>query len=141
VAALGDAEVVAEERTWRLDARAGGPPSAGPLDRAPEAGDRPGQAGAYGDPRLVLGPVAAVPDVSGALRGSRLGSAWSLARRVRERDWEGCTIVRCDGDPAALVPGLLAAAGAAGYRWVVSPWSPDPGAAPETVHRRYRAPV
>jgi hypothetical protein len=136
VAALGEVEVVAEERTWRLPAAA--PPGAA----APEpSGPAPAQAGAYGDPRLVLGPVAAVPDLSGALRASRLSSAWGLARRVRERDWEGCTVVRCDGDPGERVPGLLAAAAAAGYRWVVSPWSPDPSAAPETVHRRYRAPV
>jgi hypothetical protein len=135
VRALGEVEVAEEQRSWRV-------PVAASSEAVPEpSGDAPGQAGSYGDPRLVLGPVAAVPDLSGALRGSRVSSAWGLARRVRERDWEGCTVVRCDGDPAELVPGLLAAAGAAGYRWVLSPWSPDPDAAPETVHRRYRSAV
>jgi hypothetical protein len=134
VEALGEVAVVAEDRTWRVPAVSGG--------AAPDpSGDAPGQAGSYGDPRLVLGPIAAVPDLSGALRGSRVSSAWALARRVRERDWDACTVVRCEGEPATLVPGLVAAAAAAGYRWVVSPWSPDPSARPETVHRRYRAPV
>jgi hypothetical protein len=134
VEALGEAEVAAEERTWRLPALGGG--------HAPEpSGAPPGQAGSYGDPRLVLGPVAAVPDLSGALRGSRVSSAWGLAKRVRERDWDACTVVRCEGDPAQLVPELVAAAAAAGYRWVISPWSPDPTAPAETVHRRYRAAV
>jgi hypothetical protein len=135
VDALGKVVVAVEERTWRLPVGPGGAVAPEP------SGPAPGQAGSYGAPRLVLGPSAAVPDLSGALRGSRVSSAWSLARRVRDRDWEGCTIVRCEGDPGELVPGLLAAAAAAGYRWVVSPWSPDPAAAPETVHRRYRAAV
>jgi hypothetical protein len=138
VEALGDAEVAAEERTWRISLSTG---TAAPPCAPEPSGDAPGQAGSYGDPRLVLGPIAAVPDLSGALRGSRVSSAWGLARRVRERDWEGCTVVRCNGDPAELVPGLLATARAAGYRWVVSPWSPDPDQPPETVHRRYRAGV
>jgi hypothetical protein len=46
--------------------------------------------------------------------------------------------VRCDGTPEVEVPALVAAAGRAGYSWVVAPWSPDAGARPETVHRRYR---
>jgi hypothetical protein len=124
-------EVVAEARTWRLPtADLGGEPVGG--------GDRPGQAGPHVDPRLVLGAVAAVPDLSDHLRTSGLRGAWALARRVRQGDFEGCTVVRCAGDPAALVPALLTAAARAGYAWVVSPWSPDPGAPPETVHRTYR---
>ena len=124
-------EVAAEARTWRV-------PTAD-LGREPVAGgDRPGQAGPHVDPRLVLGAVAAVPDLSEHLRTSGLRGAWALARRVRQGDFEGCTVVRCAGDPATLVPDLLTAAARAGYAWVVSPWAPDPGAAPETVHRTYR---
>jgi hypothetical protein len=82
--------------------------------------------------------VAAVPDLSHALRTTGLRGAWALARRVRAGAWEGCTIVRCDGDPATLVPGLVSVAARAGYRWVVSPWSADADAPPETVHRTYR---
>jgi hypothetical protein len=124
-------EVAGESATWRLAASELGP------ERAP-VGDLPGQAGTYADPRLVLEGVAAVPDLSGALRTSGLGAAWGLARRAREGAWEGCTVVRCDDDPALAVPALVAAAGRAGYSWVVAPWSPDPGAPPESVHRTYR---
>ena len=81
--------------------------------------------------------TAAVPDVSGALRGASLRGAWRLARRVREASWSTATIVRVDGDPAAAVPALLTAAARAGYQDVISPWSPDPDAPPETVHRVY----
>lgn len=125
--------VVGEAATWRLPAEDGGheaaPAPAGPL---------PGQAGPHADRRLVLGPVAAVPDLSEALRTTGLRGAWGLARRVREGAWEGCTVVRCDGDPAELVPRLVTAAARAGYRWVVAPWSPDGTAPPETRHRTYR---
>jgi hypothetical protein len=113
----------------------------GPVPAAVEVRDAtrlPGQAGRYVDRRLVLESVAAVPDVSGALRGSGVGSAWALARRARDAEWEGCTVVRCEGDAEDVVPGLLRAAAAAGYRWAVAPWSPDPATPPETVHRRYR---
>jgi hypothetical protein len=127
---LGFAKV-ADEPTWRLPMTEVGP-------ELPLGGPRPGQAGSYADPRLVLEGIAAVPDLSGALRTSRLRGAWGLARRAREGDWEGCTVVRCSADPAVAVPALVAAAGRAGYRWVVAPWSPDPGASPETVHRTYR---
>jgi hypothetical protein len=130
--------------TWRLDLAAARAEAAvsGPSPSEPdEPGDereQPGQAGPYGDPRLALGPVAAVPDVADAMRSAGLRSAWALARRARVGDWEGATVVRCDGDPASLVPRLAAAARAAGYRWLVAPWSPDPRAEPEAVHRTYR---
>jgi hypothetical protein len=117
--------------TWRLPAE--------DLGVEPEpGGPTPGQAGPHADPRLVLDAIAAVPDLSDHLRSSGLRGAWSLARRVREGDWDGCTVVRCAGEPARLVPVLLTAAARAGYAWVVAPWSPDPGAPPETTHRTYR---
>ena len=123
--------VVAEVPMWRIPARDLGAAAA-------RGGPVPGQAGPHADPRLVLADVAAVPDLSASLRSSRLRGAWALARRVRDGDWEGCTVVRCPGEPAAAVPALVTAASEAGYRWVVAPWSPEPGAAPETVHRTYR---
>jgi hypothetical protein len=135
-----------DQPTWRLDlatvppeATVPGASPGEPEERDPgDPQEDPGQAGPYGDPRLALGPVAAVPDVADAMRSAGVRSAWSLARRARVGDWEGATVVRCDGEPASLVPPLAAAARAAGYRWLVAPWSPDPGARPEAVHRTYR---
>ena len=124
-------EAVGDTATWRLRTTEVGP-------ERPTSQDAPGQAGTYVDRRLVLEGIAAVPDLSAALRTSGLGAAWGLARRVREGSWEGCTVVRCEDDPALAVPALVAAAGRAGYRWVVAPWSPDAAAPPETVHRTYR---
>jgi hypothetical protein len=124
-------EAVAERTTWRLRASEVGP-------EAPTGDDPPGQAGAYADPRLVLERIAAVPDLSAALRATSLRSAWGLARQARLGDWDGCTVVRCSGSPEVEVSALVAAAGRAGYSWVVAPWSPDPAAPPETVHRTYR---
>jgi hypothetical protein len=124
--------------TWRLDLD--GAEVAGHAGQ-PEAGspvEAPGHAGPCGDPRLVLPGIAAVPDVAGALRTAGLRSAWSLARRARARAWEVATVVRCDGHPGVLVPGLLHAAVAAGYRQVVAPWTPVDGGPPEAVHRTYR---
>jgi hypothetical protein len=46
--------------------------------------------------------------------------------------------VRWTVDPSVAVPRVQAAAGAAGYRWVIAPWSPEPDAPPETVHRVVR---
>lgn len=133
--ALGFERAAALPR-WRL-ATAGGP---GPVATQPQAtvDDPPGQAARHGDPRLVLSGIAAVPDLSAALRSVTLRGAWGLARRVREGRWDVCTVVRCTDPPAVAVPALRAAAAAAGYREVVAPWSPDPGAPPETVHRTYR---
>jgi hypothetical protein len=114
-------------RTWRLPAE--GTPTLAASDLVPA----PPLVGPYADRRLLLGApgaaIAAVPDLSVAR-----GSAWQLARRAKRGEWEGCTVVECDGDPAQLVPALQAAAGAAGYQWVVAPWSPDPAAEPETEH-------
>jgi hypothetical protein len=121
---------VEDRPTWRLPAGTGTSP--------PPSGDPPPHSGRYGDRRLALGGVAAVPDIAGPLRDAGPRSAWSLAKRAKARDWEGCTIVRCDGDPSVLVPQIQRAAGAAGYEWVIAPWSPDPAGPPETVHRLYR---
>jgi hypothetical protein len=115
---------------WRLPAEDTGPPRAA-------GGDAPGHAGKHHDPRLVLEGIAAVPDLSGALRGATIRGAWDLARRVRKGGWDTATIVRIDDDPAEVVPALCGAAARAGYRWVISPWSPDPDADPETVHAVY----
>ncbi len=124
-------EPVADVRTWRLPTTEEG---AGP----PLAADAPGHAGPHGDPRLVLVGIAAVPDLSAALRNATLRGARALAKRARAGDWTTATVVRCDDDPAIAVPALLAAAGRAGYEHVIAPWSPDPEAPPETVHRTYR---
>ena len=130
----GDATVIEESRSWRIAL-------AGPTDDSAPPADRPapGQAGSYADQRLVLDGIAAVPDVSSMLRGAGLGSAWSQARKVRRAEWEGCTVVRCHGDPTVLVPQVAAAAAAAGYAWAVVPWWHE--GAPDTVHRRWSAPL
>lgn len=100
----------------------------------PLADDAPPHAGGYADPALVLDGIAAVPDVSATLARASLRSAWAVARKARSRSFDTAVCVRCDGDPSVLVPRLQAAAGAAGYRWVVVPWAP-PGTPPETTHR------
>ena len=89
-------------------------------------------AGPYADQGLVLDRIAAVPDLAPGLRDAR-----GFARRARRAEWDTAVVVRVDGPPADLVPALVAAAGAAGYRWVLSPWTPDPGSPPETVHAVY----
>ena len=126
--------VLDEQRTWRvLPGQVGGTPVPG--------GPVPAQAGPYADPRLVLESIAAVPDLSDHLRTTGLRGAWELARRARRGEWQGCTVVRCSGDPADAVPALVTAAARAGYAWVVAPWSPDPDAPAETTHRTYELPV
>lgn len=120
-----------ERPTWRLSA-------VGTGARRPLSTDQPGQAGRHGDPRIVLEGVAAVPDVSGALRRVSPTGAWRLLRRARRRDWDTCTMVRCAGTLDASVRALQTAAAEAGYRDVIAPWTPDPRESPETVHRTYR---
>jgi hypothetical protein len=85
----------------------------------------------FRDPRLEVDGIVAVPDLTGA------GTGLTLARKARRREFDGATVVRCDDDPAVLVPRLMDAAARAGYRWLVAPWSPDPSAPPETVHCLY----
>jgi hypothetical protein len=122
-------ESLADRPSWRLSTID---------DIVPTAeGEVPPHAGAYGDPRIVLRGIAAVPDIAEALRSTSPRSAWSLAKRAKAREWKGCTVVRCDGDASLLVPRLQAAAGAAGYEWVIAPWCNDPTEPPETVHRVY----
>jgi hypothetical protein len=136
-------EPLEEHRTWRLD-----PGTASfrghQRDLTPRSRAGNGETalvGAYADPRLVLageaGEITAVPDIAPTLRSAGVRSAWRLARLAKARAWEACVVVRVDGEPAALVPDLCAAAADAGYRSVVSPWSPDAEARAETVHRVY----
>ena len=119
-----------ECRTWRLSSSELGVVD---MPMAPPAiPSSAGVAGRFADPRIVLPGIVAVPDLTPARN-----SALALARRAKRNRWEGCTIVDIDGDPAVLVPRLQTAAAAAGYEWIVSPWSPEPAAAPETVHARF----
>ncbi len=147
-------EPCGERPAWRLTpaegvpARDGTAAAARPSEAARRGdGERgPGAevplVGPYADPRLLLrapaGRVVAVPDLAGGMRGRRFGAAWSLARRARTRSWEGAAVLSLEGDPAALVPSLLQAAGAAGYGWLLAPWAPD-GRPPTVVHRLYAA--
>ncbi|MGI8662650.1 MAG: hypothetical protein ACR2LQ_05490 [Acidimicrobiales bacterium] len=129
--AAGLEEVAGTRRgSWRLPATGGAQ-----LNRT-GAIDVPELVGPYGDRRLLLagptGSIAGVPDLTVAR-----GSALALARRAKRGEWESCTVVRCEGNPAELVPGLQAAAGEAGYAWVVAAWSPDPRAAPEAEHATF----
>jgi hypothetical protein len=110
---------------WRL--------RSGPGPRIPEGGPLPPHAGRFSDRRLALesaaaGAVAAVPDVSAAVRA---GSPTAFRARSTE-----AAVVRCDGDPATLVPALLTAAASAGYDVIWAPWSPDDGP-PTTLHRLF----
>jgi hypothetical protein len=114
-----------ERRTWRLSPEAAG-------EVPPRAGGTPALAGRFADPRIVLPGIAAVPDLTPARN-----SVIALARRAKSQQWDGCTIVEVDGDPAELVPQLQGAAADAGYAWIVSPWSPDPAAPPETAHAHF----
>jgi len=124
-----------EQPFWRVDLVAGAPPQeSGTHDRS----ELPGQAGPYGDSRLVVGEAAAVPDLSGALRTSSLRGAWGLARRARAGDWEACTVVRWGADREGDVRLLAAAAGAAGYHHLVGPAPAHPEASPVAVHARLR---
>ena len=133
--AAGLAEAPGSRRsTWRL------PATGHPTMTATDHLAVPALVGPYGDRRLLLGgpgaAIAAVPDLTVAR-----GSAWQLAKRARRGWWEGCTVVHVDGEPARLVPAIQAAAGEAGYEWVVAPWSPDGTAPPEAEHARFRMPL
>ena len=116
---------------WELPATQDGPV-------LPPDDDLPGQAGAYADPRICLAGIAAVPDVSPALRGAGFRGAWRAAKRAKAGDWDTCTVVRCTLDPTVAVPALQQAAGQAGYERILAPWSPNAAAPPRTVHRVYR---
>lgn len=109
---------------------------------APPPADEPAppHAGAYADPALVLDGIAAVPDVSRMLAGASVREAWRLARTARDRAFETAVCVRCDGDPAALVPRLLSACRINGYTRLLSPWAPDQRP-PDRVHQVFTLPV
>jgi hypothetical protein len=127
-----------ESPTWRLSASELGvvAPALAARSTPSSRGVAAAAAGRFADPRIVLPGIVAVPDLTPARN-----SAIALARTAKRKGWVGCTIVEIDGDPATLVPQLQAAASAAGYEWVVSPWSPDPTAPPETVHARFTMPL
>lgn len=123
--------------TWRL------PAAAGPveLQSAPGLAERiPRRLRKWSDPRLLLadpaaGRVVALPDIAGPWRAA--GGPLPLAARAARRQWSTAVVVELDGDPAVLVPALVAAAGSAGYTDVVSPWAPADAELPEAVHRLY----
>lgn len=117
--------------TFHLRAAEAGPDAPPPVDEAP-----PPHAGAYADPALVLEGVAAVPDVSRLLAGASLRSAWRLARAARQRSFDTAVCVRCEGDPAARVPGLLSACRANGYATLLAPWAPG-DRPPDRVHQAF----
>ncbi len=98
------------------------------------ADDPPPHAGGYADPALVLAGIAAVPEVSATLASASMRSAWRVARKARRDGFDTAVCVRCDGDPAVLVPQLLQAARNAGYEWLIAPWAPS-GTEPETTHQ------
>jgi hypothetical protein len=109
LAACGFEPVGAPMPRWRR------PTGGVPVPSVP--GRRPPHAGRLGDPDLAIslpeGEIAAVPDVSG------------LARHPTE-----AAVVRCDGEPAVLVPALLAVA----TRYAAV-WAPAGDGPPDTVHQ------
>ena len=137
--ALADAGLAPGEArpTWRLPAVAGPvelPAAPGLVERIPRRLRK------WADPRLLLadpsrGRVVALPDIAGPWHDA--GGPLALAGRAARREWSTAVVIELDGDPAVLVPALLAAAGAAGYTSVVTPWAPSDARPPETVHRLY----
>ena len=127
--------------TWRLPARKGAdavPPAPGLVERLPKVLRH------WSDPRLLLadpavGRVVAVPDIAGPWREA--GGPLGLARQAARRQWTTAVVLEVLGDPAVLVPALSAAAAAAGYTSIVSPWAPAGAGAPEAVHRLYTKPL
>ena len=115
LAAAGMAPVGEPMPRWRLR------PTPGPM--LGRGGAVPPHAGRLVDRALVLEGIAAVPDVTEIARG-------------RRRQPTEASVVFVDGDPAALVPALLAAA-AGRYEAVWAPWSPDASRPPDTVHRMF----
>jgi hypothetical protein len=132
--------VVEELRSYRLPTVAGSCP--GGLILSPAELAVPAELAPYADPALLLaapagkGAVVAVPDVARQLGAGRPRGAWALARQARTRAWEGCVVLAVDGDESQIIPGFCAAAGRAGYHWVLSPWAPG-GSSPALIHRLY----
>lgn len=131
-------EVAATRPTWRLAV----PPADAATTRPPQRRvptGLPDPAGPYTDPRLALGGASVVPDVAPALRSSRWRGTFDAGRRARSGAWETAVVVGPLDGPERLVPALLAAASAAGYRELVSPWAPE-GGEPEAVHATFTRP-
>ena len=94
----------------------------------------------WSDPRLLLaqpggGHILGIPDVAGPWRAA--GGPLGLAGRAAKRQWETAVVLELEGDPSVMVPRLAAAASAAGYTWLVTPWPPGAAGPPEAVHRIY----
>ena len=115
-----------ERRSWRL-------PATGQVTLVPDESVTSTASSRFADKRLLLPGLVAQPDLIEAK-----GSTRELIRRTKRGSWSTAVIRACHGDPSVLVPALQAAAGAAGYVDVIAPWSPDPDAAPETVHATFR---
>lgn len=130
------ARVVAELPTFELAVDDPALPDSVALEPG-GTGARPPHAGRYLDPALVFVEGAAVPDVAGFLAATSVRGAWRAARTARDRAHETAVVVRVDGDPAVVVPGLVRAARRAGYASVLSPWAPD-DRPPVMVHRTVR---
>ena len=120
--------------TWRLTVPTASGDAQPPGRRRLTAALDP--AGPYADPRLVFPGIRAVPDVADVVRSARGRGSLAAARRARSGDWSTAVVVGPVEDPERAVPALLDAASAAGYRWLVAPWSPD-GREPETVHATF----
>ena len=124
--------------TWRLGVA---DVAAGAMAAAPHLVHRlPRTIRPWSDPRLLLaepgvGQVVAVPDIAGPWRAA--GGPLGLASRAARRQWDTAVVLELEGDPAVVVPALAAAAAAAGYRDLVSPWAPAGAGRPEAVHRLY----
>ena len=131
-------EPTARHPSWRLPADPAPVPVA--IPPRPRALTAPGPAGPYADRRLRLDAIEAVPDVSEELRRPGFGGARRAARRARSGRWDTAVVVGQPPDPATTVPALVEAAGRAGYRWVIAPWSPT-DAPPETVHATFTRPL
>lgn len=140
-------EMAEEQCSYRLPAGGDGPMLL-PADLVP-----PTDVGRFADPALLLvdpvsgGAVVAVPDLAGGLGGGVDGDgsvggrgAWSMARRARRREWSGCVVTSLEGAPETMIPGLCAAAGRAGYQWVLSPWAPG-HQEPVMRHRLFRSAI
>ena len=113
---------------WRLacSSAPGVHPSTDAVDRRTpgrQVHTTPPHAGRLADPSLVLDGIAAVPDVTAIARG-------------RKQQPTEAAVVFVDGDPAELVPALLAAA-ATRYDAIWAPWSSDPQRLPDTVHQLF----
>jgi len=126
----GEAILTLPTHRLEVPAATGEPPT-------PASGPTPPVAGGYADPALVLEQIAAVPDVAPLLAGASVRSAWRVAREARARPSDTAVVVHWSEDPALLVPDLLVACAARGYRWLLSPWAPD-DRPPERVHQVFR---